>query len=60
MLLYLWHLFLKCIPSDFKSINLVWFDMRSICYLLCNNMHIYSSASVIVNASNKELQVCVW
>jgi hypothetical protein len=37
------YLFLKCIPSDLKSLSSLWFDMRSICYLLCNNMHSYSS-----------------
>jgi hypothetical protein len=45
-------LFLKCINSDFKSFSSAWFDMRSICFILCNNMHIYRSVSVIVNASN--------
>jgi len=54
------YLFLKCTPSYFKSLSSLWFDMRSICYVLCNNTHIYGSANVIVNANNKELQVCVW
>ena len=54
------YLFSKWIPSDFKSLSSVWIDMLSVCYILCNNMHIYISASVIVTASNKELQVCVW
>ena len=53
-------LFLKCIPSDLKSLISLWFDMRNICYRLCNNMHSYRMASGIVNASNKETQVCVW
>jgi len=52
-------LLLKFIPFEFKSLSSVWFGMRSICYLLCINMHIYRSG-VIVNASNKELQACVW
>jgi len=33
------HLFLKCIPSDLKSLSSVWFDMHSIRYLLCSNIH---------------------
>jgi len=33
------HLFLKSIPSDLKYLSSLWFDMRSICYLLCDNMH---------------------
>ena len=33
------HLFLKCIPSDLKSLSSLWFEMLGICYLLCNNMH---------------------
>ena len=51
--LYLWHhgtfsivnlyLFLKCINSDLKSLSSQWFDMRSICYLWCSNMHSYRS-----------------
>jgi len=32
-------LFLKCIPFDLKSLSSLWFDMRNICYPLCNNMH---------------------
>jgi hypothetical protein len=35
------YLFSKCVPSDFKYLSSLWFDMRSICYLLCNNMHSY-------------------
>ena len=51
MLLYLWHqvllstmnlyLILKCVPSDLRSLGSLCFDMRSICHLLCNNMHSY-------------------
>jgi len=37
------HLFLKCMPSDLKSLSSLWFDMHSACYLLCNNMHSYRS-----------------
>jgi len=37
------YLFFKSIPSDLKSPSSVWFDMRSICHLLCNNMHSYRS-----------------
>jgi len=37
------YLFLKCMPSDLKSLSSLWFDMRSICYLVCNNMHSYRS-----------------
>ena len=37
------YLFLKCVPSDLKSLSSLWFDMCSICYLLCNNMHSYRS-----------------
>ena len=33
------YLCLKCITSDLKSLSSVQFDMRSICYLLCNNIH---------------------
>jgi hypothetical protein len=54
------YLFVKCVPSDLKSLSPLWFDMRSICYILCNNMHSYRMASGIVNASNRELQVYVW
>ena len=36
-------------------LSVVW--RAYICYLLCNNLQIYRSASVIVNASNKEIQV---
>ena len=37
------HLFLKCIPPDLKSLSSLWSDMRSICYLLCNNTYSYRS-----------------
>ena len=37
------YLFLKCIPSDLKSLSSLSFDMCSICYLLCDNMHSYRS-----------------
>ena len=37
------YLFLKYIPSDLKSLSSLWFDMHSICYLLCNNLHSYRS-----------------
>ena len=37
------YLFLKCVPSDLKPLSSLRFDMRSICYLLCNNMHSYRS-----------------
>ena len=53
------YLFLKCITSDFKSLSSLWFDMFCICYLLCNKMQVTEVASGIVNASNKEIQVCV-
>jgi len=33
------YLFLKCISSDLRSLCSLWFDMRSVCYLLCNNTH---------------------
>ena len=33
------YLFLKCNPSDLRSLSSLWFYMRSICYLLCKNMH---------------------
>ena len=36
-------LFLKYISSNLKSFSSLWFDVRSICYLLCNNMHRYRS-----------------
>ena len=52
------YLFLKCMPSDLKSLSSLWFDMRSICYLLCKSAHSYRSG--IVNATNKKLQVCVF
>ena len=48
------HLFLKCIPSDLKSLSSLWFDMRSICAITCTVTEV---AGGIVNASNKELQV---
>jgi hypothetical protein len=31
------HLFVKCLPSDFRSLGSLRFDLRS--YLLCNDMH---------------------
>ena len=34
------YLFLNCVTSDLRSVSSLWFDMRSICYLLYNNMHI--------------------
>ena len=34
------YLFLKYIIFDLKSLSSLWFDMRSICYLLCNNMQL--------------------
>ena len=37
------YLFLKCITFDLKSFSSLLFDMRTICYLLCNNMHSYRS-----------------
>jgi len=40
------YLFLKCIPSDLKSLSSLWFDVRSICYLLCNNMHSHRSGKL--------------
>ena len=33
------YLFLKCIPSDLISLDWLWFDVPSICYLTCNDMH---------------------
>jgi len=55
------NLFLKCILSDLKSLSSMWFDMRGISYLWYNTCTVTEVASgVIVNASNKELQVCVW
>jgi hypothetical protein len=33
----------KCITYDLKPLSSLWFDMHSICYLLCNNMHSYRS-----------------
>jgi len=30
--------------SYLKSLSSLWFDMRSICYLMGNNMHSYRSA----------------
>jgi hypothetical protein len=53
--LYLWHrgilqhhefifrLLLKCTLSDLKFLSSLWFDMRSICYILCDSMHSYRS-----------------
>jgi hypothetical protein len=35
------YLFLKCIHFDRSSLFTLWFDMRIICYPLCNNMHSY-------------------
>jgi len=52
------YLFLKYIPSDLKSFSSLWFDIRSIRYLLCNNMHSYRNGKW--HASNKEIKVCVW
>jgi len=37
------YLFLKCISSDLISLSSLWCNMRSICHLLCNNMHSYRS-----------------
>ena len=37
------YLFLKCVPSDPISLSSLWCNMRSICYLLCSNMHRYRS-----------------
>ena len=37
------YLFLKCIPSDLKSLSSLWFDMSRIRHLLCNNLHSYRS-----------------
>jgi hypothetical protein len=39
------YLYLKCIPADLKSLSSLWSDMRSICYLLCNNTHSYISGN---------------
>jgi len=38
------YLFLKCILSYLKFLSSLRFDMRSVCYLLCNNMHSYRSS----------------
>ena len=40
------YLFLKCIPSNLKSLSSLWFDMRSISYLLCSNVHNYRSGKL--------------
>jgi len=53
------YLFLKCIPSDLKFTGSLCFDMRSICYFCAVTCTVTEVASGIVNASNKELQVCV-
>jgi len=37
------YLFLQCTPSDLTSLSSLRFDMRSVCYILCNNMHSYRS-----------------
>jgi len=37
------YLFLKCVTFDFRSLSSLRFDMRSICYLLRNNMYSYRS-----------------
>jgi len=52
--------FLKCSPSDLKSLGSLQFDMRICCYNLCNDMRRYRSARGAVNASVQELKVCVW
>jgi len=33
------YLFLKYLPSYLNSPDSVWFDMRSVCYILCNDMY---------------------
>jgi len=38
------YLFLKYILSYLKFLSSLRFDMRSVCYLLCNNMHNYGSS----------------
>jgi len=53
------HLFSKYMSSDLKSLSSLWFDMRSVCYLLCSKMHSDRSGKWHRNC-NKELQVCVW
>jgi len=37
------YLFLNCVTSELRSVSSLWFDMRSICYILCSNMHSYRS-----------------
>jgi hypothetical protein len=54
------YLFFKCIPSDFKFLSSLWFDMGSICYLCAITCTVTEVASGIVNAGNKEIQVRVW
>jgi hypothetical protein len=39
-------LFLKYVPSDLKSLSSLWCDMRSIRYILCNDMHSYRSGKL--------------
>ena len=54
------YLFLKCVWSNRTSLCSLRFDMRSVCYLFCNDKHRRRVASGFENASEKELKVCVW
>jgi len=52
--------FLKCITSDIKSLSSLWFDMCSVCYFCAITCTGTEVASGFVNASNRELKLCVW
>jgi len=54
------YLFLKCIRSDLRSLSSLQFDVCIICYLCAITYTVTEVAGCIVNAINKEIQVCVW
>lgn len=54
------YLFLKCIWANRTSLCSQRFDIRSVCYLLCNDKYRHRVASGFENASEKELKICVW
>jgi len=54
------YLFLKCISLDLRSLSSLWFNVRSICYFCAITCTVTEVVSGIINANNKELQVCVW
>jgi len=53
------YLFLKCLPSDLRSLSSLSFDLRSISYFCAITCTVTEVASGVLNVSNKELRTSV-